>query len=245
MALEVEHLTGGYSQLPVLKDVSFNVQPGELVGLIGLNGAGKSTTINHVIGLLRPFSGSIILNGQNLQENAAAYKRQIAYVPETPILYDELTLKEHLELTMLAYGLDRDLTWQKAHQLLKIFRLDNKLDWFPANFSKGMKQKVMIVSAFMTDAKLFIVDEPFYGLDPLAVHDLLNLIEEKKAQGVGILMSTHVLDTAQRYCDRFILLAHGQVKADGTLKELQQKAAGAGETLDDIYLRLARDESDE
>ena len=81
MALEVEHLTGGYSQLPVLKDVSFNVQPGELVGLIGLNGAGKSTTINHVIGLLRPFSGSIILNGQNLQENAAAYKRQIAYVP--------------------------------------------------------------------------------------------------------------------------------------------------------------------
>ena len=177
MALEVEHLTGGYSQLPVLKDVSFNVQSGELVGLIGLNGAGKSTTINHVIGLLRPFSGSIILNGQNLQENAAAYKRQIAYVPETPILYDELTLKEHLELTMLAYGLDRDLTWQKAHQLLKIFRLDNKLDWFPANFSKGMKQKVMIVSAFMTDAKLFIVDEPFYGLDPLAVHDLLNLIE--------------------------------------------------------------------
>ncbi|MFJ6970734.1 MAG: ABC transporter ATP-binding protein [Limosilactobacillus mucosae] len=245
MALEVEHLTGGYSQLPVLKDVSFNVQPGELVGLIGLNGAGKSTTINHVIGLLRPFSGSIILNGQNLQENAAAYKRQIAYVPETPILYDELTLKEHLELTMLAYGLDRDLTWQKAHQLLKIFRLDNKLDWFPANFSKGMKQKVMIVSAFMTDAKLFIVDEPFYGLDPLAVHDLLNLIEEKKAQGTGILMSTHVLDTAQRYCDRFILLAHGQVKAHGTLKELQQKAAGAGETLDDIYLRLARDESDE
>ena len=245
MALEVEHLTGGYSQLPVLKDVSFNVQPGELVGLIGLNGAGKSTTINHVIGLLRPFSGSIILNGQNLQENAAAYKRQIAYVPETPILYDELTLKEHLELTMLAYGLDRDLTWQNAHQLLKIFRLDNKLDWFPANFSKGMKQKVMIVSAFMTDAKLFIVDEPFYGLDPLAVYDLLNLIEEKKAQGAGILMSTHVLDTAQRYCDRFILLAHGQVKAHGTLKELQQKAAGAGETLDDIYLRLARDESDE
>ncbi len=245
MALEVKHLTGGYSQLPVLKDVSFDVQPGELVGLIGLNGAGKSTTINHVIGLLRPFSGSIALNGQSLQENAAAYKQQIAYVPETPILYDELTLKEHLELTMMAYGLDHDQTWEKAHRLLKTFRLDNKLDWFPADFSKGMKQKVMIVSAFMTNAKLFIVDEPFYGLDPLAVHDLLNLIEKKKAQGVGILMSTHVLDTAQRYCDRFILLAYGQVKAYGTLNELQQKAAGADSTLDDIYLRLARDERDE
>ena len=243
--LDVRNLTMSFADKKLYEDASFQLEKHEHMGIVGQNGAGKSTTINHVIGLLRPFSGSIILNGQNLQENAAAYKRQIAYVPETPILYDELTLKEHLELTMLAYGLDRDLTWQNAHQLLKIFRLDNKLDWFPANFSKGMKQKVMIVSAFMTDAKLFIVDEPFYGLDPLAVHDLLNLIEEKKAQGAGILMSTHVLDTAQRYCDRFILLAHGQVKAHGTLKELQQKAAGAGETLDDIYLRLARDESDE
>ena len=243
--LDVRNLTMSFADKKLYEDASFQLEKHEHMGIVGQNGAGKSTTINHVIGLLRPFSGSIILNGQNLQENAAAYKRQIAYVPETPILYDELTLKEHLELTMLAYGLDRDLTWQKAHQLLKIFRLDNKLDWFPANFSKGMKQKVMIVSAFMTDAKLFIVDEPFYGLDPLAVHDLLNLIEKKKGQGAGILMSTHVLDTAQRYCDRFILLAHGQVKAHGTLKELQQKAAGAGETLDDIYLRLARDESDE
>lgn len=245
MALKVAHLTGGYSQLPVLKDVSFDVQPGELVGLIGLNGAGKSTTINHVIGLLKPFSGSIILNDLDLGKDPVAYKKQIAYVPETPILYDELTLKEHLELTMMAYDLDRQAAWEKARRLLQTFRLDNKLDWFPANFSKGMKQKVMIVSAFMTDAKLYIVDEPFYGLDPLAVHDLLKLIEDKKRQGASVLMSTHVLDTAQRYCDRFILLAHGQVAAHGTLEQLKAAAAGAGETLDDIYLRLARDEQNE
>lgn len=245
MALEVKNLVGGYSQIPVLKKVSLDVQPGELVGLIGLNGAGKSTTLNHIIGLLQPFSGEITLNGLTLQTNPNEYKKQIAYVPETPILYDELTLREHLELTMDAYGLNHDEAWQRATKLLKLFRLDNKLDWFPANFSKGMKQKVMICCAFMTDAKLLIVDEPFYGLDPLAVHDLLDLIEEKKQAGVAVLMSTHVLDTAQRYCDRFVLLANGQVRAHGSLDELRQQADRPDESLDEIYLGLARDDQHE
>ncbi|MCH3923118.1 ABC transporter ATP-binding protein [Limosilactobacillus sp.] len=245
MALEIKNLVGGYSQIPVLKDVSLDVQPGELVGLIGLNGAGKSTTLNHVIGILRPFSGSITLNDLSLATNPEEYKQQIAYVPETPILYDELTLREHLELTMTAYGLDTQEAWKRAHRLLKIFRLDNKLDWFPANFSKGMKQKVMICCAFMTDAKLLIVDEPFYGLDPLAVHDLLGLIEEKKKAGVAVLMSTHVLDTAQKYCDRFVLLAAGKVRAHGTLDELRKLADRPDESLDEIYLHLARDGQNE
>lgn len=245
MALEIKNLIGGYSRIPVLKGISFQVKPGELVGLIGLNGAGKSTTINHVIGLLRPFSGEITLNGVNIQQDPVDYKKQIAYVPETPILYDELTLREHIELTIKAYSLNNAEAWSRAQKLLKTFRLDNKLDWFPANFSKGMKQKVMICCALMTDAKLLIVDEPFYGLDPLAVHDLLELIEERKKAGTAVLMSTHVLDTAQRYCDHFVLLANGKVRARGTLDELRQKADKPDESLDDIYLSLARDDQNE
>ena len=245
MALEIKNLIGGYSRIPVLKGISFQVKPGELVGLIGLNGAGKSTTINHVIGLLRPFSGEITLNGINIQQDPVDYKKQIAYVPETPILYDELTLREHIELTIKAYSLNTEEAWIRARKLLKTFRLDNKLDWFPANFSKGMKQKVMICCALMTNAKLLIVDEPFYGLDPLAVHDLLELIEERKKAGTEVLMSTHVLDTAQRYCDRFVLLANGKVRARGTLDELRQKADKPDESLDDIYLSLARDDQNE
>lgn len=245
MALEIKNLIGGYSRIPVLKGISFQVKPGELVGLIGLNGAGKSTTINHVIGLLRPFSGEIALNGVNIQQDPVDYKKQIAYVPETPILYDELTLREHIELTIKAYSLNSEEAWIRARKLLKTFRLDNKLDWFPANFSKGMKQKVMICCALMTNAKLLIVDEPFYGLDPLAVHDLLELIEERKKAGTAVLMSTHVLDTAQRYCDRFVLLANGKVRARGTLDELRQKADKPDESLDDIYLSLARDDQNE
>ncbi|WP_346691709.1 ABC transporter ATP-binding protein [Limosilactobacillus vaginalis] len=245
MALEIKNLIGGYSRIPVLKGISFQVKPGELVGLIGLNGAGKSTTINHVIGLLRPFSGEITLNGINIQQDPVDYKKQIAYVPETPNLYDELTLREHIELTIKAYSLNTEEAWIRARKLLKTFRLDNKLDWFPANFSKGMKQKVMICCALMTNAKLLIVDEPFYGLDPLAVHDLLELIEERKKAGTAVLMSTHVLDTAQRYCDRFVLLANGKVRARGTLDELRQKADKPDESLDDIYLSLARDDQNE
>ena len=245
MPLQIKNLIGGYSRIPVLKGISFQVKPGELVGLIGLNGAGKSTTINHVIGLLRPFSGEITLNGINIQQDPVDYKKQIAYVPETPILYDELTLREHIELTIKAYSLNTEEAWIRARKLLKTFRLDNKLDWFPANFSKGMKQKVMICCALMTNAKLLIVDEPFYGLDPLAVHDLLELIEERKKAGTAVLMSTHVLDTALRYCDRFVLLANGKVRARGTLDELRQKADKPDESLDDIYLSLARDDQNE
>lgn len=241
MTLKVENIVGGYSQVPVLKDVSFSVNDGELVGLIGLNGAGKSTTINHIIGLLSPFKGRIAINGVSINDDSEKYKSQIAYIPETPILYDELTLKEHLELTITAYGLDKEKAWEKANHLLEIFRLDNKLEWFPANFSKGMKQKVMITCAFMTEAKLFIIDEPFYGLDPIAVHDLLMEIENVKNIGAAVLMSTHVLDTAEKYCDKFVLLANGQVKANGTLDELRALNDGKDQTLDDIYLSLAKD----
>lgn len=239
MSLELKHVTGGYSQIPVLKDISFNVKDGELVGLIGLNGAGKSTTINHIIGLLTPFSGTIKINGLKISEDSQKYKSQIAYVPESPILYPELTLKEHLEMTMMAYRLDPVKTWPLAKKLLKRFRLADKLNWFPVDFSKGMKQKVMIVCAFITHAKLFVIDEPFLGLDPLAVHDLLALVQAKKQAGCSILMTTHVLGTAEKICDRFVLIHSGKIRTEGTLAELEQRYGG--HSLSDVYLNLAKD----
>ncbi|UDM32573.1 ABC transporter ATP-binding protein [Lentilactobacillus laojiaonis] len=240
MTLKVTDLVGGYSQVPVLKNVNFDIKDGELVGLIGLNGAGKSTTINHIIGLLKPFSGSIKINDLTINEDVDGYKKQIAYIPESPIVYKELTLKEHIEMTIMAYNLDVDLAWNKANELLKMFRLENKLDWFPDNFSKGMRQKVMIVCAFITDADLYVIDEPFLGLDPLAVDDLLNLIDKKKREGKSILMSTHVLDTAEKFCDRFVLLHDGHVRMEGNIDELRNAFPDAGESLNDIYLSLAK-----
>ncbi|XIF20348.1 MAG: ABC transporter ATP-binding protein [Acetilactobacillus jinshanensis] len=117
--------------------------------------------------------------------------------------------------------------------------MSNKLNWFPIDFSKGMKQKVMITCAFLTDAKLFIIDEPFLGLDPLAVHDLLSLIHERKAQGSSILMTTHVLDTAQKVCDRFVLIHNGRIRTESTMGQLREKYHK--QTLSDVYLSLAKD----
>lgn len=241
MTLTINHLVGGYSQVPVIKDVTFEVEDGQLVALIGLNGAGKSTTINHIIGLLTPQHGDVTIDGTSLMANPTLYKQKIAYVPEQPILYDELTLKEHLELTIMAYQLDDVIAWNKANKLLKLFRLENKLNWFPSNFSKGMKQKVMLVNAFMTEADVFIIDEPFIGLDPLAVHDLLGLITDVKQRGASVLMSTHVLDTAEKIADDFVLLHNGEVRANGTLTDLRELFPEAGTSLNDIYLTLAKE----
>ncbi|AUJ30150.1 ABC transporter ATP-binding protein [Liquorilactobacillus hordei] len=240
MTLKINGLVGGYSRIPVLKDISFEVNSGQLVGLIGLNGAGKSTTINHIIGLLEPQKGNITIDDVKLKDDPKTYKGKLAYMPEMPVLYQELTLKEHLELTVMAYNLDAANAWKRANELLKIFRLDNKLDWFPANFSKGMRQKVMIVCAFMTEAQVYVIDEPFLGLDPLATRDLLNLVDNEKKRGAAILMSTHVLSTAQEHGDYFVLLHQGKIRAQGSLTELRSLFKDKQASLTDIYLGMTQ-----
>lgn len=245
MSLIVEHVTGGYGHLPVLKDISFSVQPGEMVGLIGLNGAGKSTTIKHIIGLLEQKKGSITINDLSLKKNTEEYRKQIGFIPETPSLYEELTLREHIEVTAMAYDIPIDIAMQRAEKLLHAFRLENRLEWLPANFSKGMKQKVMILCAFLIEPSLYIIDEPFLGLDPLAINALLELMVEMKNEGSGILMSTHILATAEKYCDRFVVLHNGEIRADGTLKDLQEEFRLPDSSLDEIYISLTKEQDHE
>lgn len=241
MTLSLEHVTGGYGHVPVLKDISFEINNHELVGLIGLNGAGKSTTIKEIMGLLQPQKGTITLDGLSLKNDPEAYRKKIGYIPETPVLYEELTLKEHIEITAMAYDIPQEIAFQRAEKLLAIFRLENRVEWFPANFSKGMKQKVMILCALLTEPSLLIVDEPFLGLDPLAIHALLQIFDEMKQTGVSILMSTHVLATAEKHCDRFIILHEGEIRAQGTVQELQVEFALPNASLDEIYLALTKE----
>jgi ABC-2 type transport system ATP-binding protein len=240
--LEIENLIGGYTSKAVLNDVSFTVNRNEIVGLIGLNGAGKSTTIKHIIGLMEPKKGSVKIDGYSFQEEPETYRSQFTFIPETPILYDELTLYEHLELTAMAYGLDKETFEARLEPLLKQFRLTKKLKWFPVHFSKGMKQKVMIMAAFLVQPSLYIVDEPFVGLDPVGIQSFLDLMVSMKDNGAGVLMSTHILSTAERYCDRFVILHDGEVRAKGTLSQLRQQFGDEKATLDDIYLQLTKED---
>lgn len=240
--LDIKNVTGGYTKNPVLHNVSFSVNKGELIGLIGLNGAGKSTTIKHIIGLMDQKEGSIEINGNTLKENRETYKSQFTFIPETPILYEELTLEEHLRLTAMAYNIGEEEFKTRTAFLLKEFHMEKRLKWYPAHFSKGMKQKVMILCAFLVQPSLYIIDEPFVGLDPLGIQSLLQLLQSKREEGAGILMSTHILSTAERYCDAFIILHEGQVRAKGTLRELQQQFSMPHATLDDIYIQLTKEE---
>ena len=242
MSLTISQLTGGYTRTPVIKDLNFEVGDGEIVGLIGLNGAGKSTTIKHIMGLMTPFQGQIEVDGLTLEADPQTYRKKIAFVPETPMVYRNLTLKEHLEITAMAYDIPFETLLQRAKPLLELFRLEERMDWFPNDFSKGMKQKVMIIAALVTNPDIIVVDEPFIGLDPIAIWDFEQLLLERKAQGNSILMSTHVLQNAENICDSFVILHNGIVYAKGTTAELAEQFNLPGADLEQIYRFVAQEE---
>ena len=243
MTVKVEHLTGGYGKKPVIKDLNFELEKGEIVGLIGLNGAGKNTTIKHMLGLINPMEGKLSISNIRINEDIENYRRKLSYIPESPVIYDELTLEEHIEMTAMAYQLSREEAMRRAKPLLKVFRLENELKVFPSHFSKGMKQKVMIICAFIVDPELYIIDEPFLGLDPLGIQSMLDLMVEKRNENRTVLMSTHILATAERYCDRFIILDKGEIVAFGNLEELREQTGLKDKTLDDIYIHVTQGSS--
>lgn len=241
MTVKVTNLTGGYGNQPVIHDIDFELQNGEIIGLIGLNGAGKSTTIKHMLGLLRPISGTLQIDGVSLAEHSYEYRNKLSYIPESPVLYEELTLAEHIDMTAMAYRIPLDEAIERARPLLKVFRLEDKLKAFPAHFSKGMKQKVMIICAFIVQPELYIIDEPFLGLDPLGIQTMLELMVEARQNNRTVLMSTHILATAEKYCDRFLLMHHGRLVAYGTLSDLQAQFNMPHASLDEIYIYVTGD----
>lgn len=164
--------------------------------------------------------------------------RIYAYIPEQPIYYDELTLWEHLELIASIFEMDREYFISKADYLLDLFRMQKEKHFYPSSFSKGMQQKLMLILAFLVDPDIYIVDEPFIGLDPRAIKDFLMLLEEEKQKGKGVLLSTHVLDSAERICDRFLIIEEGQLIAQGTIEEIKMNFNLHCDSLLDCFYEL-------
>ncbi|KLU61551.1 ABC-type transporter ATP-binding protein EcsA [Peptococcaceae bacterium CEB3] len=232
--LKVDINNAGYSKgEAVIRDIDFSLREGELVGLIGPNGSGKSTTIKAIMGLLPYLQGEIVFGGP---------QKHYGYIPEQPIFYDELTVWEHLELAASAYALSRREFQERALELLKRFRLHDVKHQLPVGFSKGMQQKVMLIIAFLIDPDVFIVDEPFVGLDPRATKDFLQLLETARRQGAGVLMSTHVLDTAEKICSSFVLMANGKLVTKGNLEEIREQSKLPGASLLDCFSLLLGDD---
>ena len=215
--LQITGLVGGYSRRrPVLRDVDASVRSGELVGLLGLNGAGKSTLMKHIIGLLLPQAGTVEVCGRTLQADVEAYRSSLAFVPESPLLYDQLSVWEHLEWTAMAYGVDEKTFRQRADRLLERFRMGAERNKFAGHLSKGMRQKVMLMCAFLVRPPLYVIDEPFLGLDPLAIEALLEQMREEKLAGSGLIVSSHILSMLESYCDGYVVLHEGSFVARGS-----------------------------
>lgn len=215
----------GYSvDESVIKDVFFTVEAGELVGLIGENGAGKSTTIKAILGQIPWMEGEIAIHSKD---------KAYGYVPERPVFYDELTVWEQIEYS----GVMREIpNWkERAKELVKTFRVEQFIHQLPQSLSKGTQQKIMLILALLSSPELLIIDEPFIGLDPRATKLLLQMIDAERSKGTGILMCTHVLDTAEKLCDKFILLSNGTMFTQGTLVDLQTKCRQPGGSLLDCF----------
>ncbi|MCH1625366.1 ABC transporter ATP-binding protein [Ferdinandcohnia quinoae] len=224
--LHINIVEAGYgADTKILQDVNFSINRGEIVGLIGPNGAGKSTTIKSILGLLEHCNGKIdFINNHTY-----------SYIPERPVFYDELTLWEHLDLAATVLSISDNEFKARAEALINRFHMENVIHKLPSSFSKGMQQKVMLITAFLLSPDIYIIDEPFVGLDPMAMKDFLTLVNDEKSRGAGVLMSTHVLDTAEKVCDRFLLVADGHLKAQGTLNEIQDQANLQNGTLLDCF----------
>lgn len=241
--LTLDHVFGGYFvRKPVLKDITFTVGRGEMIGLIGLNGAGKSTTIKHILGLLKPHQGTVAIAGRTLEQDPERYRASFAYVPESPELYEELTVRDHMRMTAMAYGLEASVFERRTAELLTRFRMEAKADSLPRFLSKGMRQKAMIMCAFLVEPALYVIDEPFLGLDPLGIRSLLDLMVEEKRNGASFLISSHILSTIESYCDGFVVLNHGETIAKGTLEAMNRQAGLQGASLDDLFYALVQGE---
>ncbi len=239
--LKVTGLVKYYKKTLAVDNVSFEVRNGEIVGLLGPNGAGKTTTLRCVTGIVQPNEGTIEVDGIDLSKNEAEAKRHLAFVPEVPTPYEMLTVIEHLRFTAMAYG-TLDGFEERADRLLNLFELNQQRDDFVLSLSKGMKQKLAIACAFIHKAEVLLFDEPLIGIDPKGARELKDLISQAKADNNSILISTHMLDTAEKLCDRIIILQHGIIVAEGTMDELHERAKmGDDATLEDLFLRLTEE----
>jgi ABC-2 type transport system ATP-binding protein len=235
--LEVFDLVKEYKKLRAVDGLSFTIRPGEIVGLLGPNGAGKTTALRCIAGILRPNSGAIRIDGFDLQTDQARAKSRLAFVPELPSLYDLLTVEEHLRFVAMCFN-QLEGYEQRRDTLFRRYHLMDKRDALVATLSKGMKQKLAIACAFVHDAKVLLFDEPIIGVDPAGVAEVKNELFRARDAGCSILVSTHLLDTAERFCDRVIILAKGRKLAEGTLEELRHISKSEGSSLETIFLKL-------
>lgn len=237
--LKLQNISKTYSKgkIKAVDNVNLEIRPGEIFGFLGPNGAGKTTTIKMIVGLLKPDEGSIFLENINVWEEPLKAKSQISYVPDTPEIYDKLKGIEYLNFIADMYEIPKDIRQERMEKYLEIFNLKDAIGDIIGSYSHGMKQKLVLISALIHDPKLFILDEPMVGLDPKSSFQLKEIMRERCNEGKIVFFSTHVLEVAEKLCDRIAIINKGRIIALGTMEELRSHAKEK-ESLENIFLEL-------
>jgi ABC-2 type transport system ATP-binding protein len=237
--LEVQGLAKSYGGFTAVHDLSFQVAPGEVLGLVGPNGAGKTSTLRCLGGILPPTRGAVRVAGHDLAAEPVAAKRELAFLPDEPRLFDYLTVREHLNLVARIYGVH---DWEaRAGALLAELELDGKAGVLPGELSRGMKQKLTIACGFLHDPKLVLLDEPLTGLDPLGIRKMKRSLRSRAEAGTAIVLSSHLLPLVEELCHRVLVIVRGRVVALGTIAEIRAQlgpADGEAESLEDLFIRI-------
>ena len=231
--LSIEHLTKTYGEKKAVDDLSLHIAPGEIYGFIGHNGAGKTTTIKSVVGILSFDSGRITIAGHSISDEPIKCKKMLAYIPDNPDLYEFMTGMKYLDFIADIYGIDKAKRGERIKKYADIFEIYNDLGKPINAYSHGMKQKLAIISAWIHDPKLIIMDEPFVGLDPKAAFALKGMMREVCDNGGAIFFSTHVLEVAEKLCDKIAIIKSGKLIRSGTMEEVK-----GDDSLEDVFLEL-------
>lgn len=236
--IEIKRVTKTYAggTKTAVDNLSLVVRPGEIFGFLGPNGAGKTTTIKMIVGLLRPDKGSITVNGHDVVSHPLEAKRQMAFVPDTPEVYDRLTGLEYLNFIGDIYGVTPNARKERIERFAATFELTGALSDRISSYSHGMQQKLVLMGALLHQPPVWILDEPMVGLDPRSAHLLKELMAEHTRNGNTLFFSTHVLEVAERLCDRVAIIKHGQIVACGTLEKLRENRGN--DSLEQIFLEL-------
>jgi ABC-2 type transport system ATP-binding protein len=235
--IEVTDLTKRYGEKIAVNHISFEVRSGEIFGFLGPNGAGKTTTIKIIVGLLHPTSGSVRVAGYDVLTQALQAKASNGYVPDTPNLYPKLTGRELLRFVGDLYGIERGKIAARIEELLRLFDLSQAGDETIDTYSHGMQQKVALAAALVHDPQVFVLDEPTVGLDPKSARFIKEILRQMANRGAAVFLSTHILEIAERMCDRIGIIDRGELVAIGTMDELRARGTG-GSSLEDIFLSL-------
>jgi ABC-2 type transport system ATP-binding protein len=237
-ALELHALTKAFGGKTAVDKLDLNVRAGELYALLGPNGAGKTTTLRMVAGLLKPDAGSVRVFGIDALADPVGAKKITAWLPDEPMLYDKLTAWEYLEFVAGLWGVDAKTAGPRAEELLRFLELWDHRNEKCEGFSRGMKQKTALAAALIHDPQLLMLDEPLTGLDAAIARQVKDLLQQRAKAGGSIILTTHILDVAERVADRIGIIQHGKLLAEGTLAELRGRAGGEGASLEDVFLRL-------